>query len=304
MATALDHTGAIGAADRAGLQPSLRRDFWSAVSSTTEGRVAAVLILVVAAIVLFGGALAPYSPTAIGVGAPLSGPSRAHLLGTDALGRDVLSRVLTGGTVIIVLPFVAVTIAQILGGALGMIGAYVGGLTDALITRVFDVLLTVPPLLMVLVLIAALGTSDAILVGTVALVFAPRAGRVIRGTTQGVIKRDYILAARMRGEPAAFVVAREILPNIAGPFLADFALKLTYGIIFVATLNFLGLGVQPPAPDWAVMISEGQPTITVAPLAVLAPAVALALLSVGVNLLGDALARVWSRQAPSAGGAG
>jgi peptide/nickel transport system permease protein len=283
-------------------RPSLRRDISAAISTTLEGKVAVVLIAIIAIVVIFGPFLAPYPPNEIGVGPPLSSPSTQHLLGTDSLGRDVLSRLLAGGGAIIIIPFLAVTFAQILGGGLGMVAAYKGGTADSVITRGFDVILTIPPLLMVLVLIASLGTSDAVIIGTVALVFTPRAGRIIRGATRTVMSRDYVTAAHTRGESSGYVMFREILPNIAAPFVADFALKLTYGIIFVATLNYLGLGVQPPKADWAVMISDGQATITVAPWEVISPAIALALLSIGVNLFGDALTRVWSREADTRGG--
>ncbi|ADB50532.1 ABC transporter permease [Conexibacter woesei] len=272
-----------------------------AVLRAPEGRIGAALALLVLAIVVLGPALAPYPPEKLGVGAPSAGPSAEHLLGTDTLGRDVLSRVLCGGASVIVIPLIAVLLAQLVGGGLGLAAGYLGGRWDAILTRLFDVVMTLPPLLLVLVLIAGLGSSAPVLAVVVALVFLPRAGRIARAATRSVAGADYVVAARLRGESAGYVVGREILPNIAGPLMADAALRLTYAIIFVATLNFLGLGVQPPRPDWAVMISEGRATIAVTPLGVLAPAVAIAALSVSANLIADALTAHWSPDVRRAG---
>lgn len=265
-----------------------------ALLRSPEGRIGVALALLVLALVVLGPALTPYPPEKLGVGAPSAGPSAAHPLGTDTLGRDVLSRVLCGGASVIVVPLIAVVLAQLAGGGLGLAAGYLGGRWDAVLSRLFDVVMTLPPLLLVLVLISGLGTSPVVMVVVVALVFLPRAGRIVRAATRSAVHADYVVAARLRGEPARYVVGREILPNIAGPVIADAALRLTYAIIFVATLNFLGLGVQPPQPDWAVMISEGRATIAVTPLVVLAPAAAIAAVSVSVNLIADALTAHWS----------
>lgn len=266
-----------------------------------EGRVGVALALLVLAVVVLGPALAPYPPEKLGVGAPSAGPSAGHPLGTDTLGRDVLSRVLCGGASVIVVPLIAVVLAQIAGGGLGVAAGYLGGRWDAGLSRLFDIVMTLPPLLLVLVLIAGLGTSPAVLAVVVALVFLPRAGRIARAATRSAAHADYVVAARLRGESAAYVVGREILPNVSGPLIADAALRLTYAVIFVATLNFLGLGVQPPQADWAVMISEGRATIAVTPLGVLAPAAAIAAVSVSVNLIADALTAHWSPDARGTG---
>ncbi len=262
---------------------------WRAVAASTQGRTGLVLGGVVLFVIVFGRFFTPYPPDAIGVGDNAAGFSGGHLLGTDSLGRDTLSRLLVGGTTIIVIPLVAVTLAWLIGGSLGMLGAYKGGKVDGFIARAFDLLLALPALLLVLVAIAALGTSSVVLVITITLVYVPRMGRIARGATQGVIRLDYVAAAQARGERTAAILFREVLPNIMAPTTADFALRITYGVIFVATLNFLGLGVQPPKADWGVMVAEGRGFINLNPLATLAPAAMIALLSIALNLIADAL---------------
>jgi peptide/nickel transport system permease protein len=269
---------------------------WKTLFSSWEGRVGIVLGLVMLGLIVFGRFFAPYDPTEIGTGVAASGPSANNVLGTDHLGRDVLSRFLAGGDTILVVPLIAVTLAFIAGGGLGMLGGYLRGWPDALIPRTFDLLLTLPPLLLVLVIIAGFGTSRVVLIVTVALVFLPRMGRVVRGATQAVVTNDYVAAAQARGERTSAIVVREVLPNIAAPAIADFALRITYAIIFVATLNFLGLGAQPPKPDWGLMVSESRSFIAVAPWATLAPAVGIAALSVAFNFIADALTRHLTRE--------
>src|SRR6266498_2669376 len=169
---------------------------WRTVIGTVEGRIGLGVGLVMLGVIAFGRFFAPYSPTELGVGLATQGPSADHFFGTDHLGRDVFSRFLAGGDTIVLIPLAAVSLAFVVGGGLGMLGAYLRGRADALITRTFDLLLTLPPLLLVLVLIAGLGTSSIVLVVTVALVFIPRIGRVVRGATQAVVTSDYVAAAQ------------------------------------------------------------------------------------------------------------
>jgi peptide/nickel transport system permease protein len=277
--------GPLEVIDEEGRPPSASR----AVLSSTEGRIGLGLASIVLFVIIFGRFFTPYSPDAINLGTPTTGPTAAHLLGTDELGRDTLSRLLVGGTTIILLPLIAVVLAWVIGGTLGMLGAYRGGRTDAFVARGFDLLMALPPLLIVLVAIAALGTSRVVLVLTIMLVYLPRMGRLVRGATQGVITSEYVAAAQARGERTAVILFREILPNIMAPTTADFALRITYAVIFIATLNFLGLGVQPPKADWGVMVAEGRGFINLDPVATLAPAAMIAFLSIALNLIADAL---------------
>jgi peptide/nickel transport system permease protein len=257
-----------------------------------------VVVLVVVLVAVFASYLAPYpgDVSASHLLRRLKPPSWAHPFGTDNLGRDIFSRFLEGGDTVLLVPLAAVVLAFIIGGGLGMLAAYTRGPVDATVTRTFDLLLTLPPLLLVLVIIAGLGSSSTVLIVTVALVFMPRIGRVVRGATQQVVTSDYVTAAQARGERTGAILIREVAPNIAAPAIADFALRITYGIIFVATLNFLGLGAQPPDSDWGLMVATSRPFLPVQPWATLVPAVAIALLSISFNLIADALSRHLTRE--------
>ena len=267
-----------------------RQSLWRAVLRTTEGKIGIGLGVFMIGLIVLGQLLGP--ATDYNVAAPGSGSSVAHWFGSDALGRDVLSRFLAGGGTVLLIPLVAVTLSLIIGGSLGLFGAYWGGRPDIVISKVFDVILTLPPLLIVLVIIGGLGSSDTVLIITVALVYAPGMGRVVRGTAQSVMVNPYVLSAQARGERDLSIIFREVLPNVTGPTLAEFGLRLTYGILFVATLSFLGLGVQPPASDWGLMVAENRGLITVAPWATMLPALGITALAVALNLSADALSRV------------
>ena len=269
---------------------------WRTILGTIEGRIGLAVGVIMLLVIAFGRFFTPYPPTEIGVGLPTQGPSADHYFGTDHLGRDVFSRFLTGGDTIVLVPLASVILAFVVGGGLGMLGGYLRGRWDTVITRSFDLLLTLPPLLLVLVLIAGLGTSSIVLIVTVGLVFLPRMGRVVRGATQAVVTSDYVAAAQARGENTVSILGREVFPNVAAPTIADFALRITYGVIFVATLNFLGLGAQPPEPDWGLMVADSRGYLSAQPWAALAPMFGIAALSIAFNLIADALTRHLTRE--------
>ena len=262
-----------------------------AVAGPNEGKLGLAIVVLFLFVVLLGPTLAPYSPYAIGVGLPNTGPSSRHWLGTDDLGRDILSRLLNGSRSVVLIPLAATSLAFAVGGVLGLLVGYTRGRADAVAARLIDVFLSLPPLLIVLVVIATAGASSGVVILSVALVYSPRVARVLRGATQGVATQEYILAAQARGERTAAIVLRELLPNIAPTVLVEFAVRLTYVIIFVTTLNFLGLGVQPPSPNWGRMLFEARNTIVTNPVAAIAPAAALGALSVGIGLMADAVTR-------------
>jgi peptide/nickel transport system permease protein len=259
-----------------------------------SGAVGVAILLFVIAVALFGPLLAPHAPTEP-VGVPLSGPSGASPLGTDYLGRDVLSRVLYGGRSVLGLAAAATALAYLLGLAIGLVAGYTRSLVDPVLMRSVDVMLCFPPLLFLLVLIAGAGSSVAVLIIGVALVQAPQVSRIVRTATLEVSVRGYVEAAVARGERAPAVIVREILPNILGPVLVDAGLRFTYSILIIASVNFLGLGLQPPNSDWALMIGENRSYLAINSLAVLAPAAMIAILTIGVNLTGDAVARSLGR---------
>ena len=257
---------------------------------TGTGAVGLVLLLLVVGIALLGPFLAPHALDEP-VGLPFQGPSTHALLGTDFLGRDVLSRVLWGGRSVLLLAGVATVLAYAGGLVVGMVAGYTRSIFDPLMMRSADVLLSFPALLFLLVLVTGAGTSTTVVVVGVAVIQMPLIARIIRSATLAQSVRGYVEAAVARGERTPSILRRELLPNILSPIMADIGLRFTYSIILVASVNFLGLGLQPPAADWALMISENRSGLALSPWAVLAPAVMLALLTISVNMVGDAVAR-------------
>lgn len=279
--------------------PSTNRRGWrSAVASKSSGRLGVALLVVGLAVAMLGPFIAPYSPTAL-VSLPLDPPSADHWLGTDQLGRDVLSRLLNGGRSVLILSALAVLVTFAIGAPLGMLGGYRGGWLDPLLSRIADVMLAVPPLILVLIFVFIVGSSNLSIVLLTGLVTAPRVFRIVRGATQGVAEQDYVLAARARGEKTPDIIGRELLPNVTGPLLTEAAIRLNFSIMFIATLNFLGLGVQPPSSDWGLMVSEGRVYLGLAPLISVSPALAIAVLTIGINLVSDQIGAVLARNAGS-----
>lgn len=268
-----------------------RPGFLRPVTHTWSGLMGLAITGVIMVVIVLGPELAPHSPEGLGLGLPLSPPSDGLPLGTDQLGRDVFSRFLSGGRMVLLVPLAAVALASVTGGLLGITAGYLGGRFDQIVARAFDVLLTLPPLLIALAVIAGFGSSPAVLLLTVAAIFAPQVGRVARGAALGVVTADYVQAARARGERPLTIVVREIAPNIVGPLTSDLALRVTYGVIFVASLNFLGLGAQPPSSDWGLSVATNFGYVQVQPWATVAPAVGIAALSVGLNLMADSAIR-------------
>jgi ABC-type dipeptide/oligopeptide/nickel transport system permease subunit len=257
---------------------------------TGTGRVGLVAALLVLAVIVVGPLLAPHDPAAI-VGIPLQRPGEGFALGTDGLGRDVLSRLLWGGRSIVALALLATSLAYVVGAAIGLLAGYTRSLVDPLLMRAMDVLLAVPPLLFLLVLATGAGHGTTVLVLGVATVHVPSIARIVRAATQEVASRAYVESAVARGERTPSILGREILPNVLGTVLADAGIRLTGSILILASVNFLGLGLQPPRADWALMISENRSGITLQPWAVAAPALMIAFLTVAVNLVTDAVAR-------------
>ena len=257
---------------------------------TPTGLVGIVLLAAVVGVALLGPFFAPYPPDEP-VGVPFSGPSEVPPFGTDFLGRDVLSRVLWGGRSVLALAGLATLLAYAGGIVIGLAAGYSRTLVDPLLMRAADVMLSFPALLFLLVLVTGAGTSKAVLVLGVALVQMPLIARIVRAATLEQSVRGFVEAAVARGERTSSILRREILPNIAGPIAADVGLRFTYAIILVASVNFLGLGLQPPAADWALIISENRGGLTLNPYVILVPAALISLLTISVNLVGDAIAR-------------
>jgi peptide/nickel transport system permease protein len=270
-----------------------RRQWLETLRGATRFRRTRVGIAIVAALVLIavvGPIVAPHSPSEF-VGPALTGPSSEARFGTDALGRDVLSRFLYGGRTVIALSALATIIGVSLGALIGTVAAYMGGWVDTVLMRGSDVILAFPQIVLVLLAVAGGGTRLWLIVVTVAVGHAPRTARVIRGAASEIVERDFVKAAEAMGEPRWRVVSSGILPMVSSPLLVEFGLRMVYSIAIVAAISFLGFGLQPPAADWGLMINENRLGIVLQPWAVFLPVVAIALLTVGTNLITDGIAR-------------
>ncbi|MEU9819980.1 ABC transporter permease [Pseudonocardia alni] len=256
-----------------------------------QARIGAALTLVVVAVALLGPTIGPLL-TGFGVddfaGRPFSSDG---VLGTDDLGRDVVARFLAGGGPVLLYALAATALGLVGGAVAGMLAGYSGGRLDTLIMRGGDVLLSFPQLVLALLAVAVLGSSGWLLVLVIGISHIPRVARVARQATLSVAGQDYVLAARMYGVPRRRILGTEILPNITGPLMVELGLRLTYSIGYIASLSFLGLGVQPPAADWGLQINENRIALIVAPWGVLLPVLAIAVLTVGTNMITDALAK-------------
>ena len=256
----------------------------------TRTKVGVVLVLLLVGIALIGPFFAPYSPSEF-VGAPYADPSSAAHLGTDNLGRDVLSRFLWGGRSVLGLAIAATALGLALGVTIGLVAAYARATTDDVLMRAMDVILAFPSLVLALVAVATVGPQLWLLVLVVGITTAPRVSRVTRGSSVEIVERDFVRAAEAIGEPRRKILLGEILPNVASPLLVEASLRLTYSVGLIAALSFLGFGIQPPAADWGLMINENRQGLTVQPWGVVAPVLAIALLTIGTSLIGDGVAR-------------
>jgi peptide/nickel transport system permease protein len=255
-----------------------------------RGRIGLVLVLILAAIAVFGPLIAPHSPTAF-VAAPNSPPGPHVLFGADSLGRDVWSRFLHGGLSVLGLSLASTIVGVGVGLVVGLTAAYLGGVTDEILMRIADVFMAFPQIVLALLLVTAFGPKVWLIVLTVGISHAPRVARVIRGAASQVTERDFVKAAEAVGEPRRRIIFGELLPNVTSPLLVEIGLRLTYSIGLIAGINFLGLGLQPPKSDWGLMINENRLALTFQPWGVLLPIIAIALLTIGTNLLTDAFAR-------------
>jgi peptide/nickel transport system permease protein len=256
----------------------------------TRTKVGVVLVLLLVGIAVIGPFLAPHSPTEF-VAAPYAHPSSTALLGTDSLGRDVLSRFLWGGRSVLGLALAATAIGLALGVTIGLVAAYASATADDVLMRAMDVILAFPSLVLALVAVATVGPQLWLLVLVVGITTAPRVSRVTRGSSVEIVERDFVAAAEAMGESRRKILLGEILPNVASPLLVEASLRLTYSIGLIAALSFLGFGLQPPAADWGLMINENRQGLTVQPWGVVAPVLAIALLTIGTSLIGDGVAR-------------
>ncbi len=259
-----------------------------------QARIGLGVVLLVVLAIAVGPFFAPYSPLDQ-LGIPYSPPGGHFLLGTDNLGRDVLSRLLYGGRRIVLVSVLATLGAYILGTTLGLIAGYTRSLLDDVVMRALDVILSFPAILLLLLLAASLGQGVATLLAGVIIVNVPGIARVVRSATLETVGKPYVEAAVIRGDSTRFILFREILPNIARSLVADAGPRFAGAFLIIAGLNYLGIGVNPPSPDWGSMIYENRDGMTIQPWPVAAPAIMIVVLTIGANLLGDAVARSLGR---------
>ncbi|MCT2578142.1 MULTISPECIES: ABC transporter permease [unclassified Mesorhizobium] len=220
-------------------------------------------------------------------------PSAAHWLGVDILGRDELSRLIFGARTVLVVAPLSVAVAMIVGITLGMIAGYYGGWIDAVISRLSDIILAFPVLVLYVILIANIGPSIINIVIATTIASAPGIGRITRGLVLGLKEQEYIAAARLRAESTLYIMLVELLPNCRGMLIVDACLRIGYTIITIGILGFLGLGLPPPNPDWGGMVKESTTVLNVWPLMSVLPSIAIVSLVLGFNLLADGLREAW-----------
>jgi peptide/nickel transport system permease protein len=264
----------------------------SAVFAQPTSAFGASVVLLFVALALIGPLVAPYGPTEQIAADARQAPSALHPFGTDRLGRDVFSRVILGTRDIIALAGLGSLLAVVAGTIIGLGSGYRGGLVDEVLFRIFDSLLALPALLLALLLLGTVGPSRNSILVVLVLVYTPIVARVVRSVVLGVKHKGYVEAARVQGEPAAYILFREILPAVLPALAVEAALRFSYAIFLVASLGFLGVGVQPPSPDWGLMVSEARTYVSLTPWAFYFPAAAISLLVIGVNLMADGLKRV------------
>ncbi|MCC5962548.1 MAG: ABC transporter permease [Rhodobacteraceae bacterium] len=245
-----------------------------------------LVILIYLVIALLAPVIAPFPERAV-IGSQFMPWSSTHWLGTDALGRDMFSRMVYGTRNTVGIAFATTALAFLIGSVLGLLAATVGGWLDQGLSRLVDVLMAIPSLIFALLLLTIFGTSILTLIVVIAVIDSTRVFRLSRAVAEGVVVMDYIEAARLRGEGLGYLITREILPNVTAPLVAEFGLRFCFVFLSISALSFLGLGIQPPTADWGSMVRENATLITFGDITPLLPAGAIALLTVAVNFVVD-----------------
>jgi peptide/nickel transport system permease protein len=258
---------------------------------TRRGAIGLTLAGAVVLVALIGPFVTPYSPTQF-VSRSFMAPSHQFRLGTDYLGRDVLSRVLAGGWILLLMAVAATLLGVILGTAAGVSAAYKRGPTDSLIMRSADVVLAFPQLVFALLLVSIIGPQLWLIVLAVGVAHAPQVARVMHSATLDIAERDYVKYVQLQGFKPSKIMTSEIVPNLISPLMVEVGLRLTYSIVIMAGLAFIGFGQQPPAPNWGTMINENRIGLTSNVWAVAVPIILIAVLTIGISTFTDAVARV------------
>ncbi|QIE44076.1 ABC transporter permease [Pseudohalocynthiibacter aestuariivivens] len=261
------------------------------VAARPSGAVGVTLIGFHVLLAAFGPWIVPFDTNAMSSAEMLETPSARHWMGTDHLGRDILSRVMMGGREALFVTGLATPLAMLWGGFTGMALGLAGGRIDEAMMRLVDAFLSLPGILILLVLVMTFGTGNHVLIPTLGFLFGIPVIRVARAATHEVIARDFIAAAHARGHSAMTIIGTELLPNVRDVMMVEGAMRWSWMLLAFSSLSFLGFGVSPPTPDWGLMIADGRIYMSLALWGVLGPVIALSSLIIGINLAADALAK-------------
>ena len=261
------------------------------IVSRPSGSIGLFLVVTNVILAIISPWIVPYDFKAVNANIILDGPSWQHWLGTDQLGRDVLTRTLLGGRQAMIVTMTATPLAILWGGCLGIYTGLVAGRFDEIVMRIVDAFLSLPWILKMLLIIVMFGSGIFVLIPTLAFFYGIPVIRIARAATHAVVARDYVSAARARGQSRLAIIWFEILPNVLDALLVEGAMRCSWMLLAFTSLSFLGFGVSPPTPDWGLMIADARSYMAIAPWAGLAPVIALSLLIIGINLTADALAK-------------
>jgi peptide/nickel transport system permease protein len=268
----------------------VRRQLLLRIGRSSTAVVGGTAVLLFAAIGLMALVFTPYDPTAMALSQALQSPSVTHWFGTDDLGRDLLSRIMRGSTTSLTIAVGGVSVALLVGVTIGAVSGYTGGWLDNVLMRCVDVLLAVPGILLALVIVAVLGVGTGNLIAAVGIFSVPGFARITRGTVLSLRAREFVEAARCLGASSPRVLGRHILPNAGGPIIVQATLRAATAILTASSLSFLGLGAQPPEPEWGLLLAAARDHLQSSPHLAIFPGLALATVVLGFNLLGDGLA--------------
>lgn len=266
-------------------------EVWMRLKRNKMAMLGLAILIVLALLAIFAEQIAGYETKVIAqdVSNRLQGPSAAHWFGTDEFGRDIFARIIHGSRVSLVVGFISVAVSLIIGGVLGAFAGYYGGVIDLVIMRVMDILLAIPSILLAITIVAALGTDLVYVMIAIGISGVPGYARIVRASVMGIKDQEFVEAARAIGASNASIIFREVIPNCLAPIIVQATLSVASAILSTASLSFIGLGVQPPAPEWGAMLSSGRSYLRDAMHLTLFPGLAIIVTILALNLLGDGL---------------
>lgn len=256
---------------------------------TPQGMIGSAVILTVFVIAVIGPLIAPYGAEQFHTRARFSAPSAQFWLGTDQFGRDLLSRLLIGARSTLLAALAATLLGTVAGAVIGTLSAFLGGWVDEIIMRIVDAVMAIPNLLFTLLIVTVLGKSGMNALLAIGIAFTPGMARVTRSVALAIRRQDFVAAAIARGESGSFIVLREMLPNVVGPIIVEATIRVSFAVMALATLSFLGLGAQPPSSEWGLMVAEARPYLFRNFWMMVVPSIAIALVAIAFNLFGDGL---------------